>query len=116
MLSLSIMLRSTRGVIVINKINSVLNNFWVALGLAVFSFFAAMIEAAAQNTGWFIADLVFSGYWLFIAWQSRRSVKTTDTSQELTQADIDTMIEIRDALNRSIVKGQKELNAKEKKK
>jgi len=98
----------------LEKLNTILNNFWVALSLAVFSFFAAMIEAAAQNTGWVVANIVFTVYWLFIAWRARNPVHPIRSSQGLTQDDIDTMIEIRDALTRSIVKGQDELNAKEK--
>jgi len=101
----------------LEKLNTILNNFWVSLVLAVFSFFTAMIEVAAGNTSWFIADLVFTGYWLFIAWRARSPKKPIGEGvNELTQDDIDMMISIRDSLSKSIVKEQAKLDAKEKNK
>jgi len=101
----------------LDKLNTILNNFWVALSLAMVAFVGAMIQASAGETSWIILDLVCTGYWLFIAWRARSPKKPIGEGvNELTQDDINTLVVIRDNMTKLIEREQTKLDAKEKNK
>lgn len=56
---------------VIKKIGAILNNFWVALALAIVGMFGAAVCFVAGDTGFSVLNIAAAWYWLFVAWTNR---------------------------------------------